>query len=157
MTESQVTSATRTGTVVAVCISNGGIPKMPLTECEIGPDGLAGDAHNHMKHIKPERAVSLQDIEILEQLRTEGYALDPGAAGENLTLSGVRVNGCAAGDRLRFSGGVVLELVAPRKPCYVLDAIDPRLKDDLVGRCGYMARVVTGGTIRPGETVSVEN
>jgi hypothetical protein len=27
----------------------------------------------------------------------------------------------------------------PRKPCYVLDAIDPRLKEVIVGRCGHMA------------------
>lgn len=157
MSNPQVAGGIRTGRVVAVCISDGGIPKHPLAECAVGPDGLAGDAHDHEKHVKPERAVCLQDAEVLEQLRAEGYALEPGATGENLLLEGFRVGACSPGQRLRFSGGVVLELVAPRKPCYVLDAIDPRLKDDIADRCGFMARVITGGGIRPGDTVSVES
>lgn len=156
MTDSQVNAPTRTGTVVAVCTSPGGIPKRPLDECNIGPDGLAGDAHDHIKHVKPERAVCLQDIEVLDQLRAEGYALEPGDTGENLVLSGMRVGDCAPGDRLCFSSGVVLELVAPRKPCFVLDAIDPRLKEDIAGRCGFMARVIAGGTVRPGDAVRLE-
>jgi MOSC domain-containing protein YiiM len=41
-------------------------------------------------------------------------------------------------------------LEQPRKPCYVLDAIDTRLKDVIVGRCGYMASILQEGTIRPG-------
>ena len=35
----------------------------------------------------------------------------------------------------------------------LLDAIDARLKDVIVGRCGYMASVVSGGEIRPGMSV----
>jgi MOSC domain-containing protein YiiM len=50
-------------------------------------------------------------------------------------------------------GDVVLKLEQPRKPCYVLDAIDPRLKEVLVGRCGYMASVVREGILRPGMTI----
>jgi MOSC domain-containing protein YiiM len=156
MSPTQVSSTPRTGRVVAVCTSPGGIPKLPLAECAVGPDGLAGDAHDHEKHVKPERAVCVQDAEMLEQLRAEGYALTPGATGENLLLEGLGVGACSPGQRLHFAGGVVLELVAPRKPCYVLDAIDPRLKDVIVGRCGYMARVITGGVIRPREEVHLD-
>ena len=36
----------------------------------------------------------------------------------------------------QLSGGVVLEYTKVRKPCYVLDSIDPQLKTDVVGRCG---------------------
>jgi MOSC domain-containing protein YiiM len=45
-------------------------------------------------------------------------------------------------------GDVLLRLEEPRKPCYVLDAISPCLKDVIVGRCGYMASVLEGGMIR---------
>lgn len=143
----------RKGTVVAVCISPGGIPKLPQPACEVGPDGLLGDGHDHEKHIKPERAVSLQDAEALARLRAEGYAVEAGSTGENVVLSGFDVGSLSPGTRLRFSGGVVVELTAPREPCFVLDAIDRRLKKDIVGRCGYMARVITGGTLRPGDQV----
>lgn len=151
--ETETNAATRTGEVVAVCISGGGIPKLPQDACAVGVRGLAGDAHNHDKHHNPERAVCLQDLEMLETLRGEGFPLTPGAAGENVTLNGVNINAARGGDKLHFSGGLVIQLVEPRKPCYVLDAIDPKLKDALVGRCGFMARVLTPATLRPGETV----
>jgi MOSC domain-containing protein YiiM len=47
-------------------------------------------------------------------------------------------------------------LVEPRKPCFVLDAVDPTLKDAVVGRCGFLARVVQTGTIEPGQQVIAE-
>jgi MOSC domain-containing protein YiiM len=47
-------------------------------------------------------------------------------------------------------GDVILRLEEPRRPCYVLDAINPCLKDVISGRCGYMASVVRGGMIEPG-------
>ena len=72
----------------------------------------------------------------------------PGEAGENLTVEGLFVQQMEPGTLLDI-GDVVLRLEKPRKPCYVLDAIDPRLKDVIVDRCGYMASVVQGGTIRP--------
>ena len=43
-----------------------------------------------------------------------------------------------------------------RKPCYVLDAIDPRLKDVIVGRCGFYAKVLKTGRLRAGESIVVE-
>jgi MOSC domain-containing protein YiiM len=145
---------TTTAAVVAVNISPGGIPKLPVSLGVVGHDGLIGDGRNHAKHIRPDRAVSLFDVEILQQLVEEGFALTPGAAGENLTVAGLQVQQMAPGTLLKI-GDVVLKLEQPRKPCYVLDAIDPRLKDAIVGRCGYMASVVSEGHISPGTSVRV--
>ena len=111
--------------------------------------GLVGDGHAHEKHNGPDRALSLLDLEVLDQLRDEGFDLQPGMLGENLTAAGLAVQGMAPGTLLAI-GEVVLRLEQPRKPCYVLDSIDPRLKEVLVGRCGYMASVVRCGTIQPG-------
>lgn len=138
----------------AVCVSHGGIPKTPILAVEVDGTGLIGDGHAHEKHRRPDRAVSLFDREVLEQLISEGYPLSPGAAGENLLLSGLGVQQLTPGDELEI-GDVVLRLEKPRKPCYVLDAIDPRLKDVIVGRCGYMASVVRGGRLSPGMPVTV--
>jgi MOSC domain-containing protein YiiM len=141
--------------VLAVSISAGGIPKRPQPEALARTAGLIGDGRNHAKHIKPERAISLWDHEILQDLTGEGFALTPGAAGENLTVVGLAVQQMAPGTLLAIGSEVVLQLEQPRKPCYVLDAIDPRLKEAVVGRCGYMASVVREGTIRPGMAVRV--
>ncbi|MHC4776142.1 MAG: MOSC domain-containing protein, partial [Planctomycetota bacterium] len=67
------------------------------------------------------------------------------------------VDALAPGDRLRLSGGVELEYTKPRKPCFVLDAISPQLKEVVKGRCGGYAKVVTAGEIRPGETIDVRH
>ncbi|MHC4948992.1 MAG: MOSC domain-containing protein, partial [Planctomycetota bacterium] len=53
-------------------------------------------------------------------------------------------------------GGVELELTKRRKPCFVLDAISPRLKEVIPGRCGFLARVVRPGPVAPGETIEVD-
>jgi MOSC domain-containing protein YiiM len=140
--------------VVAVSISSGGIPKHPSSAGMLAKVGFVGDGRNHAKHIRPDRAVSLLDDEILRQLVQEGFPLVPGAAGENLTVAGLCVQKLLPGTVLKI-GDAVLRLEQPRKPCYVLDAIDPRLKDTIRGRCGYMASVIREGWIRPGMQIEV--
>lgn len=134
------------GRLIAVCVSPGGIPKVAMSRVRVTSLGLSGDGHAHDKHNRPDRAVSVFDWETLEQLRTEGFPLYPGSIGENLTVAGVNVQQLPPGSLLEI-GDVRLRLEQPRKPCYVLDAIDPSLKDVIVGRCGYMASVVREGTI----------
>lgn len=141
--------------LVAVNLSAGGIPKLPQREARVLRGGLVGDGRNHAKHVRPDRAISLWDYEILQDLVREGFALTPGAAGENLTVVGLAVQQLTPGSLLEIGSEVVLQLQQPRKPCYVLDAIDPRLKDAIVGRCGYMASVIREGTIRPGMAIRV--
>ncbi|MGD9719910.1 MAG: MOSC domain-containing protein [Pirellulales bacterium] len=143
---------TQSGKVVAVCVSAGGIPKRTLAAAQVTASGLTGDGHAHAKHIRSERALSLFDMEILAQLRREGFALYPGAIGENLTVVGLNVQLLPSGTLLEI-GNVVIRLEEPRKPCYVLDTIHPCLKDVIVGRCGYMASVVQEGRIEAGMDV----
>lgn len=138
--------------VVAVCISAGGVPKRPLLEAEVGVAGIRGDLHAHDKHNRPDRALSLFDVEILRQLVEEGFPLEPGTAGENITVEGLNVQKLQNGTLLQI-GEVLIRLEVPRKPCYVLDVIDPRLKEAIVGRCGYMASVLQSGIICPGMTI----
>jgi len=140
--------------VLSVNISSGGIPKRPIAATIALKDGLQGDGHNHAKHIRPDRAVSLWDSELMRNFAAEGYSLTPGAAGENLTVRNLNVQAMPPGKLLRI-GEAVLKLEQLRKPCYVLDAIDPRLKDAVVGHFGYLASVVREGAIRPGMPIEV--
>lgn len=145
--------ASTTPTVLSINTSPGGIPKRPHESIEVTPSGLAGDGHNHEKHNNPLFAVSLIDVEDLDDLRDEGFDVYPGATGENVTVRGLDVDDLDIGDRLRFSGGVEVELTKKRKPCYVLDAISPELKKTIVGRCGFLAKVITPGKLATGETI----
>jgi molybdopterin-guanine dinucleotide biosynthesis protein A len=142
-------------TVVAINISPGGIPKRPIETAQVTVDGIVGDGRAHAKHIKPTRAISLLEEHVIDQIRSEGYAVAPGAMGENLTVRGIDLQTLAPGTRLRCSGGVEIEMVEPRAPCFVLDAIHPDLKTAVGGRFGSMARVVTEGVLRVGESVMI--
>lgn len=146
---------TNQAVVVAVNISAGGIPKHPVSHALLTFEGLQGDQHDHEKHRRLDRAVSVQDIELLDEIRAEGYVVSPGTMGENVTVRGLGVQRLSPGERLRFESGAILELTAVRKPCFVLDAIDPRLKEAVVGRCGFMARVIAPGELRPGQKITV--
>ena len=141
--------------VVSINISQGGIPKLPLESARVTFVGLEGDGHNHEKHRTPLQAVCLQDIEKLEELRQEGFPLFPGTTGENLTVCRLHVNTLPLGTVLKFSGGVILELTKVRKPCYVLDALDSRLKAAIAGRCGLYAKVLQEGILSRQETMEV--
>ena len=141
--------------VISVNISSGGIPKLPVPIAEVQEKGLEGDGRNHEKHWNVNRAVSLMDIETLNVLKEDGYPLEPGAIGENLTTESLDMTALNVGDTLTFSGGVIIELTELRKPCYVLDPLGKSLKTDIIGRCGYLARVIHAGTLEAGETISV--
>ena len=141
--------------VVSLNISKGGIPKLPVDSVEINFTGLKGDGHNHVKHYRPEQAVSLQDFEKLLELNKEGYSLLCGTTGENISVCHLNVNGLALGTILNFSGGVQLEISKIRQPCYVLDAIDPALKKNILGRCGMYAKVIKEGVVKTAEPIQV--
>ncbi|MCH2146444.1 MAG: MOSC domain-containing protein [Phycisphaerales bacterium] len=141
--------------VISVNISGGGIPKLPVQKVEVQTMGLEGDGRSHEKHWHLDRAVSLMDIETLNVLTEDGYPLEPGAIGENVTTEALDMSSLNIGDTLTFSGGVVIELTELRKPCYVLDPLGESLKKDIVGRCGYLAKVIQAGTLEQGETITV--
>jgi len=141
--------------VVAVCISPGGVPKTATDAAEVTVDGLVGDGRDHEKHAKPHRAVTIQDIELLTELEAEGFAVGPGIMGENLTVRGLHVQKLSPGDQLGFENGPLIELTEVRRPCFVLDKIHPALKKAVVGRCGFLARVLSTGRFFPGQRIRV--
>lgn len=142
--------------VVAVCISDGGVPKQSVEGADLTVDGLLGDGQEHEKHRRPHRAVSIMDVELIEDLKEEGYPVEPGTIGENLTVRDLNVQSMSVGDRIRFENGPVIELAELRKPCFVLDKIHPKLKEVVVDRCGFLARVVETGHFAPGQRITVE-
>lgn len=141
--------------ILSINISKGGIPKLPVNEIFVHQAGLEGDGHNHDKHYRPTQAVSIQDIETLQELIQEGYSLHPGATGENLTVQHLKVNCLPVGTILEFPSGLTIELTKVRQPCYVLDSINPRLKEDILNRCGMYAQVNAPGTIRAGDRLTI--
>lgn len=136
--------------IESINTSPGGIPKRPHSTRFISWAGLEGDGHNHAKHGSPQQAVCMIDGEIVEDL-----GLEPGALGENLTLHGAAIQTRGLGDRLRFAGGLELEITKVRTPCYVLDSISPDLKHTMWNRIGMYAKVLHEGAVAHGESFEV--
>lgn len=133
-----------------------GIPKRMVPQLSITLEGVDGDFNRWRTEEAggdPDQAVLLLTVEILTQLRTEGWPVQPGHLGENLTLADLPPDALQPGARVHV-GEVVLEVSKPCDPCTVLYGLPyvgvdrgPAFLRTLHGRRGWYARVLHGGTI----------
>ena len=103
------------------------------------------------------REVTLFEAEVLDALRADhGIDLAPGEHRRNLTVRGVRLPELL-GQRFTI-GDVVLEGVKDCPPCEHLEGLVARsVVQPLIDRGGLRARVVQGGTIRVGDTITLQS
>ncbi len=112
--------------------------------------GIEGDAHFGFGH----RQVSLLADESVEKMRARGLKdLRPGAFGENLVTRGIDLLSFSVGDRLRIGDSVLLEVSQIGKECVDRCAIYYAAGDCIMPREGIFARVIEGGTVRPGDEI----
>jgi len=141
-----------------------GLPKRAVPRLTITPEGVQGD-FNRWRTEKaegdPDQAVLLLSEETLADLRAEGWPVQAGELGENLTLAGLPPAALQPGARVCV-GGVVLEVSKACDPCTVLYSLPyvgiargPAFICTLEGRRGWFARVLQGGTILPEMPVEV--
>lgn len=108
----------------------------------------------------------------IDELRAAGYALYPGALGENLTTTGLDRRDLRIGSRLR-AGNAVLEISKMRIPCDTLDALnepglppiqwaifDAQVKagdasSPRWGLAGFYTRVLEEGMVRAGDSIEL--
>jgi len=139
------------GTVLAVCLGPGGIPKHAVDSAEIGLLGLVGDKQRFQFHGGPNRAVCLFSIEDYRALQKDGVAVEPpGAFGENVLTSGLDFTQLRPDDELVIGDDVRLALHDVREPCKTLKSVDARFPNLMLGRSGFVCRVLCGGTVRAG-------
>ena len=139
--------------IQAICISERrGTPKTPISSARLLTDfGIEGDAHAGHWH----RQVSLLSQEKIDAFRARGAQVMPGAFGENLVVSGIDFRRLPVGTRLR-SGDVLMEITQIGKECHSHCAIYRATGDCIMPREGVFARVLTGGTLRVGDEMTVE-
>lgn len=117
------------------------------------------DQADRSVHGGPDRAVYAYAAEDTEWWESElGRELGPGAFGENLTTRGLDVTGALIGERWKI-GSVLLEVSAPRIPCWKLARRmeDPRFVKRFAdaGRPGTYLRIVDEGELGAGDEVEV--
>jgi MOSC domain-containing protein YiiM len=138
-----------TGTVVSIQLCPGHRkPMARVGSAElVGNLGLKDDVHAI--------ADSSRQVLLLEKETLDAMGLETGVVKENITTSGIRLMGLPHKARLRVGASAVLEITKPCAPCFRMDEIRPGLLKEIGGRRGMLARVITGGRIHSGDSISV--
>lgn len=138
--------------VVAVSISeNKGQRKTPVDSVDLQENhGVVGDAHAGEWH----RQVSLLAIESIEKMQRLGLAVDSGDFAENVTTRGIALSSLPLGARIAL-GEALIEVTQIGKQCHDRCAIYRTAGDCVMPREGIFARVLRGGTVRPGDALFV--
>lgn len=171
-----MTPGREAGTVVAVsrCRTHG-FSKVPQGEITLLEGlGVEGDAHagvtvQHLYRIKLDAAapnlaqVHFLPIELFDEMAALGYALEPGAMGENVLTRGLDLAAMPTGALFRI-GEAVVEISGVRDPCRKIDALGKGLSKAMFGRtpdgalhrkAGIMGVVRRGGRVCPDDKVEV--
>ena len=112
--------------------------------------GIQGDAHAGNWH----RQVSLLSQERIDAVNQRGAGVVPGAFGENLVVEGIDFRALPVGTLLRC-GDVLLEMTQIGKECHSHCEIYQKMGDCIMPREGVFTRVLHGGTISVGDTLTV--
>ena len=140
------------GNVIAVCVSEKkGTQKKNVNSAVFVEDwGIENDAHAGKWH----RQVSLLSHDKVEAFRARGAEVKDGAFGENLVVSGIDFRTLPIGSRFACND-VLLELTQIGKQCHNGCEIFKKMGDCIMPREGVFARVLHGGTISVGDTLTV--
>ena len=144
-----------TATLAQLNVSQGGIPKRPVDSARVTRFGVDGDSQRNLKyHGGPNRAVCIYSEKLYADLRDEGIDVTNGAFGENFTTRGVDLNALEKGDCLRV-GDCLVEITDVRVPCNTLKKWSAKLPKAIVGRSGWVAKVVEEAIVKPGDAIEV--
>jgi len=137
--------------------------------------GVHGDAHagttvQHRSRVAADptqpnlRQVHLIHAELFAELAEQGFDVQPGQLGENITTRSLGLLALPRGTRLRIGPEAVVEVTGLRNPCAQINAFQPHLLNAVLGRndngeivrkAGIMGIVVTGGRVMPGDGIVV--
>ncbi len=140
------------GKLIAICISeHRGTQKHQVEKATLIENwGIEKDAHGGTWH----RQVSLLSLEKIEEFQKKGAQIDFGAFGENLIIEGFDLRTIPVGTKIQI-GTTLLELTQIGKECHSHCQIYKTMGDCIMPREGVFAKVITGGTIRPGDQVQL--
>jgi MOSC domain-containing protein YiiM len=105
------------GKVTHLAVSGGGVPKLAVDHFEVGWSGAEGDVQGDRRHHgRPFQALCLWSSDVISTLLSEGHPIEPGLAGENVTVAGVDWASLRPGTIVRI-GTARAEVSSHATPC----------------------------------------
>jgi MOSC domain-containing protein YiiM len=149
--KSEEQELTALGRIVAVSISDRkGVKKINIDQgLLVENSGLEGDAHAGDWH----RQISLLAQESIAKIRAKGLDVSSGDFAENITTVGFAIEKLPVGTRLQIGAEALVEITQIGKVCHNRCAIFHQVGDCVMPREGIFARILHGGTIRPGDAI----
>ena len=137
--------------------------------------GVHGDAHagttvQHRSHVVADptrpnlRQVHLIHAALFAELDAQGFDVQPGQLGENITTRNLDLLALPCGAQLHIGPESVVEVTGLRNPCSQINAFQPGLLNAVLGRdgngevvrrAGIIGIVVAGGRVMPGDGIMV--
>ncbi|MFF5970272.1 MOSC domain-containing protein [Streptomyces sp. NPDC012769] len=173
-------NGTGTGTGTVTTVSSNGVYSFTKPNREsitlLAGLGVEGDVHagvtvKHRSRVAKDptvpnlRQVHLIHSELFDDVAGAGFEVAPGDLGENITTRGIDLLALPTGTRLHLGAEAVVEVTGLRNPCAQIDNFRHGLLKQVLGRdesgrivrkAGIMSVVLTGGEVRPGDTIRVE-
>ena len=145
-----------------ISVSDGGVPKRAINSADITVNGVTGDRQRDtVDHGGPDRAVCLFSLEVIEGFQSEGHPIQPGFAGENLTVAGLDWDLVVPGRQLSVGPEVELEITSYTAPCatnadWFKDGKFGRMSQTRhPGESRVYARVLREGPVTVGNDISL--
>ncbi len=142
-----------------------GLPKMSVSSAEIHYGGVDGDYNNFRQEKKsgePDMAVMLITRGILDDLNSEGWPVESGDLGENLTISDLSYISIEPEQKFRM-GTALIQISFKCEPCtylyslpYIGDERGPEFIKTVKDRRGWYARVLEEGVVSAGDIIKLE-
>ena len=139
-----------------------GLPKLPTQSATVTFMGFEGDFNRYRHEIlgdEPTSAVLIMPLETIYQLNEEGWPIQPGDMGENITTVGIPYASFTPGNIYRV-GEAEIQIARICDPCtnlyllpYVGHQMGPRFIRTMVGRRGWYCRVLREGAIKTGDPI----
>ena len=137
--------------------------------------GVEGDAHagkyvKHRSRVKKNptqlniRQVHLMASELFEELNQQGYIVEPGDLGENITTKGIDLINLPKYTHLKIGDSVILEVTGLRNPCRQIEdfgsgllkkMISKDAQGKFVRKTGIMTIVKFGGFVSVSDNIEV--
>ena len=97
-----------------------------------------------------------RQVLFIDKETLDDFGLAPGQVKENITVTGLDLSQTKAGQVFRIGDDVTMELVGDCEACGKMEALALGLQDKIDGKRGMLAIVVNGGSIKVGDSITVQ-